>query len=135
MKKFSLLMIALGCFSSQITLAATPAVTELMSEYATQSANSPDAQRGQTLWTKKFKGDARFPERSCASCHTANLKQKGKHVKTQKTIEPMAPSVGSKRLTSTREIKKWFKRNCKWTLGRECTAAEKADLLTYIQQQ
>ncbi|MEA3244387.1 MAG: DUF1924 domain-containing protein, partial [Pseudomonadota bacterium] len=33
-----------------------------------------------------------------------------------------------------KKIEKWFKRNCKWTLGRECTAQEKADFLAYIDK-
>lgn len=44
----------------------------------------------------------------------------------------MAPSANPERLTDVRKIEKWFKRNCKWTLGRECSAQEKTDLLLYI---
>ncbi|GMR20142.1 MAG: hypothetical protein BMS9Abin36_0737 [Gammaproteobacteria bacterium] len=87
------------------------------------------------LWSKTIEGDERFPERSCTSCHTNKLKQEGKHIKTKKVIDPMAPSVNPDRLSSIREIRKWFKRNCKWTLGRECTPYEKANLLAYIKQQ
>ena len=57
------------------------------------------------------------------------------HVCTGKSIELMAPSVNPKRLTDSRLIEKWFKRNCKWTLGRECTPQEKGDLLVYLQTQ
>lgn len=135
MKIYYLLIIALGCFSVNSALADSPAVTKLLKEYTAQGANKPDLQAGQRLWSTTFKGDKRFAQRSCASCHTTNLKQKGKHLKTKKVIDPMAPSVNAERLTSTREIKKWLKRNCKWTLGRECTAAEKTNLLTYIKQQ
>ncbi|MCW8907187.1 MAG: DUF1924 domain-containing protein, partial [Sedimenticola sp.] len=50
-----------------------------------------------------------------------------------KAIEPMAPTVNPKRLTEVKQIKKWFVRNCKWTLGRECTAQEKGDFLAYLK--
>jgi hypothetical protein len=126
---------AFGCLSTSIALADSPAVTKLLNEYATQGANKPDAKEGRRLWSKAFRGDERFPKRSCTSCHTSKLKQAGNHVKTRKVIDPMAPSVNPERLSSTREISKWFKRNCKWTLGRECTASEKANLLAYIKQQ
>jgi len=43
--------------------------------------------------------------------------------------------VNNKRLTKIKTIKKWLKRNCKWTLGRKCTAEEKGHLLTFIQSQ
>jgi len=29
-------------------------------------------------------------------------------------------------------VAKWFRRNCKTVLGRECTAQEKGDILTYL---
>jgi hypothetical protein len=72
-------------------------------------------------------------ERSCASCHTSDPRNPGKHVTTGKAIKPMAPSVNARRFTDTKKIEKWFKRNCRWTLGRECNAQEKADLLSYLQ--
>jgi len=128
-------VLMLVCTSTSVALADSPAVTKLLSEYAAQGASNPTVQQGEQLWSKKFKGAGKFPERSCSACHTTNLKQAGRHVKTKKVIEPMAPSVNAERLSSTRDIKKWFKRNCKWTLGRECTASEKASLLTYIKQQ
>ena len=34
--------------------------------------------------------------------------------------------------TDTAKIEKWFKRNCKDVLERECSAAEKADVLSYL---
>ena len=43
--------------------------------------------------------------------------------------------VNGKRLTSIKDIRKWLKRNCKWTLDRECTPQEKGDFLSFIQQQ
>ena len=61
-----------------------------------------------------------------------NLTATGKHVRTGKPIKPMSPTVNPERLTSSKDIEKWFLRNCKWTLGRECSPQEKADLLLYI---
>jgi hypothetical protein len=45
----------------------------------------------------------------------------------------MSPVVNPDRLTDPKKIKKWFRRNCKWTLGRECTAAEQADVIDYLK--
>jgi hypothetical protein len=47
----------------------------------------------------------------------------------------MAPSVNAARLTDQAKIVKWLHRNCKWTLGRECTPQEKGDFLTYIRSR
>ena len=135
MKITYLLLTVMVGVSANVSLAETNALDELLNEYSAQAAKAPDAQAGQHLWFKSFSGKGEFARRSCTSCHTENLKQSGRHVKTNKRIEPMAPSVNPKRLIKTREIKKWLKRNCKWTLGRECTATEKANLLAFLKQQ
>jgi hypothetical protein len=44
----------------------------------------------------------------------------------------MAPSVNPARFTNTSKVEKWFKRNCKDVLNRECTAQEKGDVITYL---
>lgn len=44
----------------------------------------------------------------------------------------MAPSVVPTRYTDAATVEKWFKRNCSDVLGRECTAAEKADALVFL---
>ena len=105
----------------------------LLEQYAQQGANTPSAQRGQNMWQQRFAGSGEFSERSCASCHTSDLSRAGKHVKTGKAIEPMSPSVNPERLTDNRKVEKWLLRNCKWTLGRECSVQEKADFLAYIK--
>ena len=109
------------------------AVSELESKYQTQGASNFSATAGEALWNKTFVNAKKGDKRSCTACHTADLKQPGKHAKTGKTIEPMAPSVNPKRLSSIKQIKKWFVRNCKWTLGRECTAQEKGNVLAFLK--
>jgi hypothetical protein len=109
-------------------------VDERLSDYQRQGAKNFSAQAGEALWNKEFT-DARSGEkRSCASCHHANLAQAGKHAETGKPIKPMKPAANPERLTDAKKIEKWFLRNCKWTYGRECTAQEKGDFLTFINQ-
>lgn len=105
----------------------------LLQQYAQQGADTPSAQRGQSMWQQTFAGSGEFNERSCASCHTSDLARAGKHVKTGKAIEPMSPMVNPERLSDNRKVEKWLLRNCKWTLGRECSTQEKADFLAYIE--
>ena len=31
-----------------------------------------------------------------------------------------------------KKVEKWFKRNCQWVPGRECTPKEKGDFITYM---
>ncbi len=85
------------------------------------------------MWAQIFTSEGQ--ERACTTCHGDNLKEPGKHAKTGKTIETLAPPVNPKRLTDTKEIEKWFLRNCKWTLGRECSPQEKGDFLVFLREQ
>ncbi|MCW8963030.1 MAG: DUF1924 domain-containing protein [Gammaproteobacteria bacterium] len=90
-----------------------------------------NAENGRLLWTLEttVKGDVR----SCSTCHTADPRQPGKHTRTGKPIKPLSPSINPASLTDLKKINKWFHRNCKWTLGRVCTAQEKADVLAFLR--
>ena len=121
--------------NSAAVLANSAAVDALLESYRAAGATSTDAARGEQLWKQKNIDRSSGDKRACASCHSSQLTNTGKHVRTGKPIEPLAPSVNSKSLTDRANIEKWFKRNCKWTLGRECDAQEKADLLRFISQQ
>jgi len=68
---------------------------------------------------------------ACASCHTDSPKNAGKHAKTNKAIDPMAPSVNAQRFTDAAKVEKWFKRNCNDALGRACSTQEKGDFMAY----
>jgi hypothetical protein len=100
-----------------------------LDSYRQQGVEQADAQRGRDLWY------ARDGERGCTSCHGERPAEAGKHVRTGKAIEPMAPSVNPGRYQSAEKIEKWFLRNCKWTYGRECNPQEKVDILTWLAGQ
>jgi hypothetical protein len=94
-----------------------------------------DPAAGAAGWTKEYpQADGSAP-RSCVTCHGRDLTQPGRQANTGKVIEPLAPSVNPQRLTDPAKIEKWLTRNCRWTLGRECTADEKADFIAYIKTQ
>ena len=124
--------------SASVLLTLTPptlasdVVTQLLQDYRSQAAQPFSAEAGRQLWIQTF-SDANGNKRSCTTCHTSDPKQAGKHTRTGKHIEPLAPSVRPERLTEERKIHKWLTRNCKWTLGRECNPQEKGDLLTYLK--
>ena len=69
---------------------------------------------------------------SCASCHTADPRANGRHVVTGNGIEPLAPARNPARFGNPAKTEKWFRRNCNDVLGRECTPAEKGDVLAYL---
>lgn len=109
------------------------AIADLEKEYQASGAGNFSAEAGKAFWHKEHVSAKSGEKHSCTTCHTTDLTQKGKHVRTGKVIEPMAPSANPGRFTDIKKIKKWFKRNCKWTLGRECTAQEKGDILAYMK--
>ena len=113
--------------------AATPA--ELLAGYRSEAAQQsagfqPSAQRGRELYVKRFGVSEKLA--SCASCHTDNPAQAGKHVVTDKPIDALAPAANAERLTDKAKAEKWFRRNCKEVVGRECTSAEKADFVAFL---
>ena len=69
---------------------------------------------------------------SCSTCHGDNPAAAGRHTRTGKTIEPLAPAANARRFSEAGKVDKWFKRNCNDVVGRACTPAEKADLLAYL---
>ena len=121
-------VLSIGQSSASVT-------NDLMTEYQQSGAQQPNPENAKQLWTQKFLDKKGEKTRSCASCHTDKLSSTGKHVRTNKVIEPLAPSINSDRLTDVKKIEKWFKRNCKWTFGRECSPQEKSDFLIYISSQ
>jgi hypothetical protein len=127
----SLLCIALG---AALALAAlnpalagdtTPA--QQQARWSAEAGAPANAARGQTFFTGRHGG-----EWSCASCHGQPPTADGKHASTGKTIAPLAPAFNAKAFTDAAKADKWFRRNCKDVLSRECSAAEKADVLAYL---
>jgi hypothetical protein len=115
--------------------ASASAVDDLLVRYRAQGAGEFDAAAAETQWTRPSVDTVTGDTRRCSSCHTANLKVMGKHATTGKAIEPLAPSVNRERLTDAEKIEKWLARNCKWTLGRECTPQEKGNFLVMIRSK
>jgi hypothetical protein len=85
------------------------------------------AQRGQQFYEARHGG-----EWSCATCHTADPRQPGRHARTGKSIPPLAPAANPERFTSAATVDKWFRRNCNDVLGRACTPVEKGDVLAWL---
>jgi mono/diheme cytochrome c family protein len=105
--------------------AATPA--ELLAGYTAQAAAATSPQRGD-----QFFNATHGKQWSCASCHGTAPTQAGKHASTGKAIGALAPSANVQRFSDAVKVEKWFRRNCNDVLGRECSAAEKADVMSWL---
>jgi len=121
--------------SASPVFAETPA--SLLSGYAAEAAKAtpgftPSAQRGKAFFGKEWGVSQKMS--NCTVCHGKNVKADGKHVVTDKRIAPLSPAANPERFTSAKKVEKWFKRNCTEVVGRECTAAEKADFVQFVSQ-
>ena len=112
-------------------------LNELINHYAALAKTQDvlfdgfDVGRGKSLYiTKSLDGKKDTP--SCTTCHT-NDPTKAGETRAGKTIDPMAASASPQRYQSLKKAEKWFRRNCKSVLGRECTVTEKGDFLTYMK--
>lgn len=111
--------------------------SSLIASYTAEAAHAtpgfvPSAERGQGLFTRKWGVSQTMP--SCATCHSDQPTAEGKHVVTSKRIAPLAPAANPERFTSSAKVEKWFRRNCQEVVGRECSAAEKADFIQFVSK-
>ncbi len=113
-------------------------IPSMLQSYQAAGAGHFSAQAGEKFWTTSHaapEGAENPKPRNCQTCHGVDLRKSGEHIRTGKVIDPMALSVNPQRFSDAKKIKKWFRRNCKWVVGRVCTPQEKGDILTYLQQQ
>ncbi|WP_426144830.1 DUF1924 domain-containing protein [Polaromonas sp. DSR2-3-2] len=108
-----------------VAYATTPA--EQLAGYTAQAGAPAVPARGQQFFNTRHGRDW-----SCASCHGALPTQTGKHASTGKSISALAPAFNPERFTDSAKTEKWFRRNCNDVAARECTAAEKADVLAWL---
>jgi len=111
---------------SAIPASANSVSADLLAAYRAEAGKPLSAAQGEHLFR------ARHGEMGCTSCHTDNAKSIGKHAKTGKSIEPLAPIANPARLSDQAKVEKWFRRNCNDVLKRACTAQEKGDFVAYL---
>ncbi|MBS1138721.1 MAG: hypothetical protein H6R13_174 [Proteobacteria bacterium] len=97
-----------------------------------QAGFTPSAKRGEILFRQRFAINDKMP--GCVSCHTDSPVNAGQHAITGKNIRPLAVAANAERFSDPAKVEKWFGRNCKEVVGRACTAAEKADFVTYMSE-
>jgi hypothetical protein len=120
----SMVLALLGCAAAHAA-DTTPAAQ--LQHWSAQAGSPGNAARGQTFFNAQHGG-----EWSCASCHGTPPTAQGQHANTGKRIAPLAPAFNAQAFTVTAKVDKWFKRNCNDVLSRACSAAEKADVLAYL---
>lgn len=137
-----ILLVALGAAS---TSAVADAVTaqKIADKYAAaakaadSSYTGPSAEEGKIFFNREviqFKGDTKNQGKAiaCASCHTTNPADVGKHLVTGKSIKPLSPAVNVKRFNSIANVEKKFTKHCNEVVGSDCTPKEKGDYIAYV---
>ena len=113
-------------------------IDDLINHYTMQAQSEGssfagfDSRRGKDLYLKEFTSGKKDTP-SCSSCHSDNPTEFGE-TRAGKAIEPMAVSASPKRYQTLKKAEKWFRRNCKSVLGRECTTIEKGDFLAFMKE-
>jgi hypothetical protein len=126
----SLALIAVAMAGSACAQGAaklTPAA--LLAEYTAKAGAPASSERGQKLFNTNFGKEFGW---SCATCHGAMPTKNGKHDVSEKVIKPLAPAANPERFTDRSQVEFYFRLNCKDVVGRECTAQEKADVLSWL---
>jgi hypothetical protein len=109
------------------TAAADTTPAQQLQRWSNEAGAPGQAERGRVFFNSRHGS-----EWSCASCHGSPPVRPGKHASTGKTIEAMAPAANAQAFTDAAKSDKWFRRNCKDVLQRECSAREKADVMAYL---
>lgn len=126
--KYALILSALLFALPALAQDTTPQT--LVEQYSAEAGAPPSPQNGKALFLSSQTG-GKPDTPSCTTCHTADP-AKGGQARTGKPIDPLVPSVNPKRFTDTKFVEKWFGRNCNSVIGRDCTAQEKADFISWL---
>jgi hypothetical protein len=132
MKSISILLLL---FASGLAWADTP--LRSLVYYSTEAKRAQpdfvaDSERGRSFVSRDWGVSASLS--SCASCHTERPGNPGRHAVTGKSITALSPATTPDRFSNPARVEKWFKRNCQEVLGRDCSAAEKADFIKFAME-
>ncbi|RDE51665.1 MAG: DUF1924 domain-containing protein [Candidatus Accumulibacter meliphilus] len=112
---------------------------ELLAGYAAAAKTADpafagfSATRGEAFHRQSFAG-GKADTPACTSCHARDPRTSGQ-TPAGKAIDPVALSASPGRYADPAKVEKWFKRNCNEVLGRQCTAQEKGDWLSFMISQ
>lgn len=119
---------AVACYAASAARQAVLDHFKAAAEASGQPFSGFSAERGKAFFLASH-GSGDTP--SCSTCHTTDPTATG-HTRVGKAIQPMAVSANPDRFTDLAKVEKWFRRNCHTVLGRDCTAAEKGDFITFM---
>lgn len=146
MKAYNIIIAALALVFTSQAYADVDTAQQLVKRYAAiakmqdASYTEPSASEGKVFFNREviqFKGSRKNPGKplSCASCHTGNPADNGKHIVTGKKIKPLSPTVNPKRFDNIEHVETQFSKHCKEVIGSDCTAQEKASYIAFLIEE
>jgi hypothetical protein len=137
MKKLNILLLALLGLTAVSAQADVANAEKLVTIYTAIAKNAnpnyagPSTADGKFFFNRKIKlGNGK--DMACASCHTANPANEGKHIVTGKAISPLSPVVNPKRFEDFEKVQETFTKHCVDIIGSDCIASEKASFINYL---
>jgi len=133
MKNAKLFLIVASVLAVMATSANAGPREDIIANFTAQGAGAPNPAAGQAMYNANY-GTGKPDTPKCQSCHGATPQDSGE-TRTGKHIDPMAVSKTPDRFTDQAKVDKWFLRNCQGVIGRECTAQEKVDFISFMMTQ
>lgn len=106
---------------------------DIIAGFMAEGAGPANPGKGEAMYMTNY-GTGKPDTPKCTTCHGATPEQGGQ-TRTGKPIEPMAVSKTPERFTDKAKVDKWFARNCNSVIGRECTAQEKVDFISFMMSR
>lgn len=127
------LLLAFASLSAQADEASAQKLADkyaVFAKHTNPASTGLSAADGKTFYNREI--TVKGKQVACASCHTANPADTGKHIVTGKPIRPLAPSANAKRFTDIEKVETQFTEHCNDVIGRDCSAQEKGNFITYL---
>lgn len=127
------LLFAFASLSAQADVVSAQKLADkyaIIAKHITPSSTGLSASDGKAFFNREI--TVKGQQVACASCHTANPADTGKHIVTGKPIRPLAPSANPKRFSDIDKVEKEFTDHCNDVIGRDCSAQEKGNFITYL---
>ena len=140
MKKMNIALATLLSFTAATAHADIANADKLAHKYTViaKSVNAnfsgPNVADGKFFFNRKIKAVSGKAQ-ACASCHTSNPADEGKHAVTGRAIRPLSPAVNFKRFSDIDKVEEQFTQHCNDIIGSDCTAAEKANFIAYLMTE
>jgi len=141
MKKLNIVLAAFLGFAAFSAQADVAGAEKMAAKYSVIAKNidptfaGANADAGKEFYNrtiKQFKGGAEGKPVACASCHTANPSDIGKHIITGKSIKPLSPNTNPKRFSNLDKVEAQFTKHCNEVTGSDCAASDKANYIAYL---